>query len=144
MILESMKMEMPVEAEDEGTVNGDPRRGGPGGLRGRHARRARVRAASRRRVDSSPPRGVPRLTISNPAKRNALDHAILDALAATLPALDARCVRADRRGRRCSRAGYDIGDLPPERFAEEAVGFAHPFEAALEALEPSPFPSSRR
>ena len=32
-ILESMKMEMPVEAEDEGTV-GDPRRGGPGGHEG--------------------------------------------------------------------------------------------------------------
>ncbi len=41
-ILESMKMEMPVEAEDAGTVSRDPLRGGPGGQRGRHARRAGV------------------------------------------------------------------------------------------------------
>ena len=31
--------------------------------------------------------GVRRLTISNPSKRNALDHAILDAIAAALGAL---------------------------------------------------------
>ena len=49
-ILESMKMEMPVEAEDAGTVVGDPLRGGPGGQRGRHARRARVAIARRARV----------------------------------------------------------------------------------------------
>ena len=35
VILESMKMEMPVEAEDEGTVKRDPLRGRPGGQRGR-------------------------------------------------------------------------------------------------------------
>ena len=42
LILESMKMEMPVEAEDEGTVKEILVAGGPGGLRGRHADRARV------------------------------------------------------------------------------------------------------
>ena len=42
VILESMKMEMPVEAEDEGTVREGARRGGPDGLRGRRARRARI------------------------------------------------------------------------------------------------------
>jgi enoyl-CoA hydratase/carnithine racemase len=31
--------------------------------------------------------GVVRLTISNPAKRNALDHPILDAISATLTEL---------------------------------------------------------
>ena len=44
VILESMKMEMPVEAEDAGDGQGDPLRGGPGRERGRHARRPRVGA----------------------------------------------------------------------------------------------------
>ena len=41
-----------------------------------------------------PADGVVRLAISNPAKRNALDHAILDAIAGALATLDehARCV----------------------------------------------------
>ena len=36
-----------------------------------------------------PSSGVVRLTISNPAKRNALDHPILDAITATLTELAA-------------------------------------------------------
>jgi enoyl-CoA hydratase/carnithine racemase len=83
---------------------------------------------------------VARLTISNPAKRNALDREILDALAGTLPGLDARCVLLTGAGSVFS-AGYDIGDLAPERLAEEAAALvAHPFEAALEALDAVPVP----
>ena len=41
-------------------------------------------------VDEPAP-GVARLTISNPDRRGALDHAILDAFAATMPGLDLRC-----------------------------------------------------
>jgi enoyl-CoA hydratase/carnithine racemase len=82
-----------------------------------------------------PADGVVRLTISNPAKRNALDREILDALERTLPALDARCVVLTGAGSIFS-AGYDIGDLAPERLAEEAAELvAHPFQAALEALD---------
>jgi enoyl-CoA hydratase/carnithine racemase len=78
---------------------------------------------------------VVRLTIDNPAKRNALDHDILDALAAVLPSIDARCVILAGAGRVFS-AGYDIGALPQERFAEEAAALiAHPFNAAVEALD---------
>ena len=44
VILESMKMEMPVEAEDPGVVKEIVVRGGPVGLRGRHARCPRVAA----------------------------------------------------------------------------------------------------
>ena len=78
---------------------------------------------------------VARLTISNPAKRNALDRPILDALAETLPALDARCVLLTGAGDVFS-AGYDIGDLSPEHLAEEAAELvAHPFQNALEALD---------
>ena len=44
-------------------------------------------------IDEPSP-GVVRLTISNPAKRNALDHPILDAITATLERLAAPDVRA--------------------------------------------------
>jgi enoyl-CoA hydratase/carnithine racemase len=82
-----------------------------------------------------PAAGVVRLTISNPAKRNALDREILDRLAAVLPGLDARCIVLTGAGSIFS-AGYDIGDLAPERLAEEAAELvAHPFQAALEALD---------
>jgi len=83
---------------------------------------------------------VVRLTVDNPAKRNALDHDILDALAEVLPGVEARCLILAGAGRVFS-AGYDIGALPQERFAEEAAALiAHPFNAALEALDAVPFP----
>ncbi len=85
--------------------------------------------------------GVVRLTISNPSKRGALDHAILDALAARLPTLDARCVIVTGEDRIFS-AGYDIGDLPDDVFAVEAEKLvAHPFTAAIEALDAYPYPT---
>src|SRR5215218_3158148 len=58
---------------------GDRLRGRAVGLRGRHARRPRV--TDKLQLDE-PADGVARLTISNPARRGALDHEILDALAA--------------------------------------------------------------
>jgi enoyl-CoA hydratase/carnithine racemase len=83
---------------------------------------------------------VTRLTIANPAKRNALDHAILDALAEVMPTLDARCVILTGVEGMFS-AGYDIGDMPEDTFAEEAEKLvAHPFAAAIDALEAYPFP----
>ena len=90
-------------------------------------------------VDEPAP-GVARLTISNPAKRGALDHAILDGFATVLPSLDARCVIVTGEGSTFS-AGYDIGDLPESVFADEAEKLiAHPFTAALEAIENYPYP----
>jgi len=79
---------------------------------------------------------VVRLTISNPAKRNALDHPILDALAAAVQEHgDARCLILTGAGGMFS-AGYDIGDIPRDVFAEQAERLvAHPFTAALDALE---------
>jgi enoyl-CoA hydratase/carnithine racemase len=84
---------------------------------------------------------VTRLTISNPGKRGALDHAILDALATTLPRLEARCVIVTGEGSSFS-AGYDIGHLRSDVRADEAERLvAHPFTAALEALEAYPYPT---
>jgi enoyl-CoA hydratase/carnithine racemase len=91
-------------------------------------------------VDEPAP-GVTRLTISNPGKRGALDHALLDAFATTMPSLDARCVLITGEGATFS-AGYDIGDLPESVFADEAEKLvAHPFAAAIDAIEAYPFPT---
>jgi enoyl-CoA hydratase/carnithine racemase len=88
-----------------------------------------------------PAAGVARLTIANPAKRNALDQEILDAIAAAVPDLDAKCVILTGSQAMFS-AGYDIGDIPSEVFAEEAEKLvAHPFAAAIEALETYPYPT---
>jgi enoyl-CoA hydratase/carnithine racemase len=86
--------------------------------------------------------GVLRLSISNPPKRNALDLAILDAIADALRTLDgARCVvLTGSRGMFSS--GYDIGEIPAELFAVEAEKLvAHPFSAALAALDEAGVPT---
>jgi enoyl-CoA hydratase/carnithine racemase len=87
-------------------------------------------------VVDAPAAGVARVTIENAAKRNALDAEILEGLAATLPTLDARCVVLTGAGGAFS-AGYDIGNLTPERLADVLI---HPFEAALAALDDVPVP----
>jgi enoyl-CoA hydratase/carnithine racemase len=97
-------------------------------------------AGGRLLVDEPAP-GVARLTISNPERRGALDHPILDGIARTMPALDARCVILTGEGSTFS-AGYDIGDLPDEVFADEAERLvAHPFTAAIDAVEAYPYPT---
>jgi enoyl-CoA hydratase/carnithine racemase len=84
---------------------------------------------------------VTRLTISNPAKRGALDHPLLNAFATMLPRLDARCVIITGEHGTFS-AGYDIGDLLDGGFADEAERLvAHPFAAALAAVEDYPYPT---
>ena len=93
-----------------------------------------------------PTEGVLRLTISNPDKRNALDHPILDAISDTL----AEFAGADSRAR-CLvitgahgmfSAGYDIGEIPDEEFEERAERLvAHPFTQAIDALGAFPYPT---
>jgi enoyl-CoA hydratase/carnithine racemase len=89
-----------------------------------------------------PADGVLRLTISNPTKRNALDHAILDAIAVVMDDLgDARTVILTGAGGMFS-SGYDIGDIPEEVFAEQAERLvAHPFADALDALDACAIPT---
>jgi enoyl-CoA hydratase/carnithine racemase len=80
--------------------------------------------------------GVLRLTISNHCKRNALDLAILDAIAEALQSLDGvRCVVLTGSDGMFS-SGYDIGAIPAELFEVEAEKLvAHPFCSALAALD---------
>jgi enoyl-CoA hydratase/carnithine racemase len=89
-----------------------------------------------------PADGVLRLTISNPAKRNALDHPILDAIAVAFGDLgDARAVLLTGADGMFS-SGYDIADIPDDVFAEEAERLvAHPFTAALEAVHGCEIPT---
>jgi enoyl-CoA hydratase/carnithine racemase len=89
--------------------------------------------------------GVRRLTISNPAKRNALDHAILDGIAAAVRAADddgrtRAIVLTGAHGMFSS--GYDIGDIPEDVFAAEAEKLvAHPFTSAIDALDATDVPT---
>jgi enoyl-CoA hydratase/carnithine racemase len=92
-------------------------------------------------LQDRPADGVLRLTISNPSKRNALDHAILDGIAAALDGVDARCVILTGADGMFS-SGYDIGDIPDDVFAVEAEKLvAHPFTSALEALDACDVPT---
>jgi len=102
---------------------------------------AAERLASGKLLLDEPAPGVARLTISNPEKRNALDHELLDALGGVARRLDARCLLIAGEGKMFS-AGYDIGDFQdPERLADEAEQLvAHPFHDAIEALERYPYP----
>jgi enoyl-CoA hydratase/carnithine racemase len=92
-----------------------------------------------------PAEAVARITIRNPAKRNALDHEILDGIATLMEELEdgitTRCVVITGTEGMFS-AGYDIGDIPDEVFAEEAERLvAHPFSRAIEAVDGFPFPT---
>jgi len=92
-----------------------------------------------------PAEAVARLTISNPDRRNALDHEILDGIAEVLPQLDrgieTRCVLITGSPPLFS-AGYDIGSIPDESFQRDAEALvAHPFHAAMEAIGRHPWPT---
>jgi enoyl-CoA hydratase/carnithine racemase len=106
---------------------------------------ARELAGGKLLIDE-PSGGVVRLTISNEAKRNALDHPILDAITATLTELSsgesgARCVLITGAHGMFS-AGYDIGEIPEEEFEERAERLvAHPFTEAIDALQAFPYPT---
>jgi enoyl-CoA hydratase/carnithine racemase len=96
-------------------------------------------------LTDQPAEGVQRLTISNPGKRGALDHAILDAITERVGAAGAdgvtRCILLTGDGRHFS-SGYDIGDIPDDVFAVEAERIvAHPFTNALEALDATDLPT---
>ncbi|HET7507756.1 MAG TPA: enoyl-CoA hydratase-related protein [Solirubrobacterales bacterium] len=92
-----------------------------------------------------PAEAVTRLTISNPERRNALDHEILDAIAELLPQLNRgienRCVLLTGAPPLFS-AGYDIAGIPDQSFERDAEALvAHPFHAAMEAIAKHPWPT---
>lgn len=108
---------------------------------GRGAEGGATALASGKLLLDEPADGVARLRISNAAKRGALDHELLDALASATAELEAPCLLLTGEGSMFS-AGYDIGDFSDEeQFATDAEQLvAHPFHAALEALEAYPYP----
>jgi enoyl-CoA hydratase/carnithine racemase len=91
-----------------------------------------------------PAEAVARLTISNPERRNALDHEILDGIAEAVPQLDrgieTRCLILTGAPPLFS-AGYDIAGIAGETFERDAEALvAHPFHAAMEAIAKHPWP----
>ena len=87
-----------------------------------------------------PGENVARLTISNPERRGALDHELLDALGEYTRTLEARCLVIRGTGPVFS-AGYDIGGFEEGEFEKSAERLvAHPFQAAMEALDAYPYP----
>jgi enoyl-CoA hydratase/carnithine racemase len=99
-----------------------------------------VELASGKLIRDEPAEGVVRLRISNAERRGALDHEILDTLAATVASLDACCLVITGTDAVFS-AGYDLGNLEGREFEESAERLvAHPFHAAIEALEAYPYP----
>jgi enoyl-CoA hydratase/carnithine racemase len=97
--------------------------------------------SSGRLLTDTPAQGVLRLTISNPDKRNALDHAILDGIAHAVREADARCIVLTGEHGMFS-SGYDIGDIPDDVFADRAEKLvAHPFTSAIDALDATDLPT---
>jgi enoyl-CoA hydratase/carnithine racemase len=91
-----------------------------------------------------PAEAVARLTLNRPDARNALDHEMLDGIAAAMPDLNrgigVRCVVITGAGKAFS-AGYDIAGIPTESFERDAEALvAHPFQAALDAIAAHPWP----
>ena len=96
--------------------------------------------ASGKLLLDEPGESVARLTISNPERRGALDHELLDALAESARSLDVRCLIIRGTGEVFS-AGYDLGNLEGQKFEEAAERLvAHPFHEAIEALDAYPYP----
>jgi enoyl-CoA hydratase/carnithine racemase len=97
--------------------------------------------ASGKLLADRPAEGVERIRISNPDKRGALDHEILDALRDAVARSDARCLLITGDGPVFS-AGYDIGNFSSgDAFAEAAEKLvAHPFTEAMNAIEAFPYP----
>ena len=97
----------------------------------------------------SPAEAVARLRISNPERRNALDHEILDALAETLPRLDrgieTRCVLITGAPPVFS-AGYDIASIPDRDLRARRRGARRPPLPRRDggARRPTPGRPSRR
>jgi enoyl-CoA hydratase/carnithine racemase len=103
------------------------------------------RLAGGKLILDRPAEAVARLRISNPERRNALDHEILDALAEVLPQLDrgieTRCVMITGAPPVFS-AGYDIAAISDDTFERDAEALvAHPFHAAMEAISHHPWPT---
>ncbi|MBW3607085.1 MAG: enoyl-CoA hydratase/isomerase family protein [Actinobacteria bacterium] len=90
-----------------------------------------------------PADGILRLAISNPATRNALDHAVLGAISDELAGLgdDVRCVIVTGAHEMFS-SGYDISEIPLGEFPVQAEKLvAHPFCRGLMALDALDIPT---
>ncbi len=94
-------------------------------------------------IADRPAEGVLRLAISNPATRNALDHAVLGAISDELAVVgsDVRCVILTGAHGMFS-SGYDISEIPMADFPVQAEKLvAHPFCRGLTAIDAIDIPT---
>ena len=100
-----------------------------------------IERASGKLVIDEPGSGVVRLRISNPEKRGALDHEILDAITEVVGEQTSRCLVITGDGPVFS-AGYDIGNFNDESAFSDAAEklVAHPFTDAIDALAAYRYP----
>ncbi|HEX8073616.1 MAG TPA: enoyl-CoA hydratase-related protein [Thermoleophilaceae bacterium] len=130
------------------TPSTEPETPPPADVAGAPAPDVREFASGKLFVDEPAP-NVVRIRISNPAKRGALDHEILDWLVTIIQQQDAYCLLLTGDGPVFS-AGYDIGNFDEPEFGDEGGRsaftdqaeslVAHPFTEAIEALEAYPYP----
>ena len=99
-----------------------------------------LHASGKVRVEQPRP-GVTRITISNPDKRGALDHEILDTITALVKQANERCLVITGDGPVFS-AGYDIGNFDDASAFSDAAEklVAHPFTDAIDAIAAYPYP----
>ena len=81
---------------------------------------SRTELASGKLLVDEPAPHVGRIRISNPDKRGALDHEILDTLRDTVASSEARCLVITGDGTVFS-AGYDIGNFTDVASVSEAA-----------------------
>jgi methylmalonyl-CoA decarboxylase len=82
------------------------------------------------------------LTLSNPAKRNALSHALIDELMSGLKALSEAKVRAivlrAAKGSKVFSAGHDVTELPKN--GRDPLAYNDPLRRVVRAFEEHPAP----
>ena len=139
VILESMKMEMPVEAPEAGTVKEIRCKRDPGGERGRRAGRAHAVSADGRARAVLAARRRPGADAGAAAAAQRADPFLLDALAEALaPDPAVRALVLEARGPAFC-AGYDLAQL-----GEDAAAARSPdarIQEVLAMLEAHPAPS---
>ena len=99
-------------------------------------------AEARQLIASSVANGIGTITLTNGAKRNALSHAMMDAISAALLDFQKHAVRVAiiqaEAGAKVWSSGHDIGELPVGGL--DPLRYADPLEHTLRAIRRFPGP----
>ena len=99
-------------------------------------------AEARQLITSSVANGIGTITLTNGARRNALSHAMMDAISAALLDFQKQAVRVAiiqaEAGAKVWSSGHDIGELPVGGL--DPLRYADPLEHTLRAIRRFPGP----